>query len=137
LEPLNAYVCHALSNLEIRLRNFDSAKAVLDKVVWKKPTSTICVSLSDLERQLGDPDKAKQILLHGLKRCSKERSKLLLALAWLEEDCYRNINEAFSLIEEAIVEDELNVKVYIAKVGRVGAYYLLITIAVLYYYILY
>jgi tetratricopeptide (TPR) repeat protein len=115
---LNAYVCHALSNLEIRLRNFEGAKSVLEQVVWQKPTSAICVSLADLERQLGNPDKAKQVLKHGLKRCTTERSKLLLALAWLEEDSFRNIPQALLLIKEALLDDPRNVKVYIAKVNN-------------------
>jgi tetratricopeptide (TPR) repeat protein len=115
LDPYNAYVCHALSNLERRLRNFDRAKEVLEKVVRNRPTSAICVSLSELERQLGSPESAKAILLHGLKKCNQERSKLLLALAWLEEDAFCNQNEATKLISEAIKIDANNVRVYVAK----------------------
>ena len=60
LDPLNAYVCHALSNLEKRLRNFDRAREVLQAVVKQKPTAAICVSLAELERQLGSPEKARE-----------------------------------------------------------------------------
>jgi hypothetical protein len=54
LDPLNAYVCHALSNLEKRIRNFDRAREVLEVVVKERPTSALCVSLAELERQFGD-----------------------------------------------------------------------------------
>ena len=90
LDPYNAYVCHALSNLEKRLRNFERAREVLEAVVEAKPTSALCVSLSELERQLGNVERAKEVLVHGLNNCDKERSKLLLALAWLEEDAFNN-----------------------------------------------
>ena len=115
MDPLNAYVCHALAALELRLRNFDSAKIVLEKVVWQRPTAAICVALADLERQLGNVDRAKQVLLHGLKRCNRERSQLYLSLAWVEEDAFRNLPEAFELIAQALEEDPKNVKIYIAK----------------------
>ena len=32
---MNAYVCHALSNLEKRLQNFDRAKELLDNVLYE------------------------------------------------------------------------------------------------------
>jgi len=115
LDPDNAYVCHALSNLEKRHRNFEEARIVLEKVVWRKPTSAICVSLSELERQLGHPERAKEVLLHGMKTCSVERSKLLLSLAWLEEDYYNNTDEAKRLIDEAMKIDKANVRVHVAK----------------------
>jgi len=115
IDPLNAYVCHALSNLEKRIRNFDSAREVLEIVVKERPTSALCVSLAELERQLGDSGRAREVLLHGLKKCDKERSKLLLALAWLEEDAYDNAQEARRLIEEALRIDKNNVRVHIAK----------------------
>ena len=115
LDPYNAYVCHALSNLEKRQRNYDRAKEVLEAVVSKQPTSALCVSLSDLERQLGFPDIARSILLHGLDKCNSERSKLFLALAWLEEDVYKDQVEAARLIAEALKIDRNNVRVYVAK----------------------
>lgn len=115
LEPLNPYVCHALSTLEVRLRNFDRARAVLERVVWQKPTAAVCVSLAELERSQGDPDKAKSVLQHGLQRCSKDRTQLLLALAWLQEDAYRDIPAAMALLQEALHENPSEVKVHIAK----------------------
>ena len=115
LDPLNAYVCHALSNLEKRIRNFDRARAVLEVVVKERPTSALCVSLAELERQLGSADRAREVLRHGLKKCDKERSKLLLALAWLEEDAFSNASEARKLIEEAMKVDKNNVRVHVAK----------------------
>ena len=115
LEPYNPYVCHALSNLERRQRNYERAKEVLMTVVEKKPTAALCVSLSDLERQLGFPEKSRSILLHGLQKCEKDRSKLYLALAWLEEDVFKNQNEAARLITEALKIDKNNVRVYVAK----------------------
>lgn len=115
LDPLNAYICHALSTLERRLRNFDRAREILEVVVEKKPTSAICVSLADLERQEGNPEKARDILVHGLKKCNKERSKLLLSLAWLEEDMFGRSEEAEELVNEALRIDGKNVRVYVAK----------------------
>jgi tetratricopeptide (TPR) repeat protein len=115
LQPLNAYVCHALSNLEKRIRNFDRAREVLEVVVKERPTSALCVSLAELERQLGDSERAREVLLHGLNKCDKERSKLLLALAWLEEDAFDNAAEAKKLIDEAMVVDKNNVRVHVAK----------------------
>lgn len=114
-DPLNAYVCHALSSLEKRLRNFNRAKEVLEVVVKKRPTSALCVSLADLERQLGDSNRAKKVLLHGLNKCYEDRSKLLLALAWLEEDAFNNSIEAKKLIDEAMKENRNNIRVHIAK----------------------
>lgn len=115
LQPLNAYVCHALSNLEKRIRNFDRAREVLEVVVKERPTSALCVSLAELERQLGDSERAREVLLHGLNKCDKERSKLLLALAWLEEDAFDNAVEAKKLIDEAMIVDRNNVRVHVAK----------------------
>ena len=115
IEPYNAYICHALSSLELRHRNYDAARAALENVVWHKPTSTICVSLSELERQVGNPEKARSVLEHGLKVCQTDRSKLLLSMAWLEEDFFHNTAEARRLIEEAMDSDVNNVRVYIAK----------------------
>ena len=89
---------------------------MLESVVWKKPNAAICASLAELERQSGNPDRAKQVLEYGLRMCSKDRSQLLLALAWIEEDCFRNISQAYALIAEATKEDPKNLKVYIAKV---------------------
>lgn len=115
LQPLNAYVCHALSNLEKRIRNFDRAREVLEVVVKERPTSALCVSLAELERQLGDSKRAREVLVHGLNKCDKERSKLLLALAWLEEDAFDNATEAKKLIDEAMIVDRNNVRVHVAK----------------------
>ena len=115
LDPLNAYVCHALSTLERRLRNFDRAREILEVVVEKRPTSAICVSLAELERQEGNPEKARDILVYGLKKCHKERSKLLLSLAWLEEDMFGRSGEAEELVNEALRIDGKNVRVYVAK----------------------
>ena len=115
LEPLNAYVCHALSNLEKRLRNFERAREVLEAVVQTRPTSALCVSLAELERQLGNVERAKEALLHGLENCDSDRSKLLLALAWLEEDAFDNPQEAWRLLNEALRYDKNNVRIHIAK----------------------
>lgn len=115
LDPYNAYVCHALGNLEKRQRNFDRAKEVLENVVRHKPTSALCVSLADLERSMGEPEKAREVLTLGLRSCKQERSKLLLALAWLEEDAFDDLERAHELIEEAMRVDGRNVRVYIAK----------------------
>ena len=115
LDPLNAYVCHALSNLEKRIRNFDRAREVLEAVVKERPTSALCVSLAELERQLGDSNRAREVLLHGLNKCDKDRIKLLLALAWLEEDAFDNATEARKLIDEAMKVDRNNVRVHVAK----------------------
>eukprot|EP01036_Dinobryon_divergens_P030333 gene30333-39562_t len=133
LDPLNAYVSHALSNLERRLRNFDRAKEVLLEVFQKKPTAAICVALADLERQLGNPERARVVLQDGLGRAvdvnssssmgstvaasaaAGERSKMLLALAWLQEDAFSETGPAFALIDEAFKLDPLNVKVHMAK----------------------
>lgn len=115
LDPTNDYVCHALSNLEIRHRNYDAARQVLEKVILKKPTATLCVTLSELERQVGKPERAKEILLHGLRVCKRDRSKLLLSLAWLEEDFFGNSTNAMKLFDEAMSIDSANVRVYVAK----------------------
>lgn len=115
IDPYNAYVCHALSNLERRLNNFDRAKEMLELVFNNKPTSAICVSLAELERQLGDPDRAKELLLQGLSVCNTERSKILLALAWVEEDVFGEFEGASELLRRAMVEDPRNVRVHIAK----------------------
>ena len=126
LDPLNPYVCHALSTLEKRLRNYERAREVLELVVKEKPTSALCASLAELERQLGDPEKSKKTLLHGLNTCNTERSKLLLSLAWLEEDAFENVSEAKKLIEDAMMLDKNNVRVHVAKAnmelrsGQVG-----------------
>jgi tetratricopeptide (TPR) repeat protein len=115
VDPLNAYVCHAFSSLEKRLRNFERAKEILRDVVQKKPTATICISLSELERQLGDPNKAKAILVEALEKCTFERSKMLLSLAWLEEDAFGDVARARELIEEATAADMYNVRIHIAR----------------------
>ena len=83
--------------------------------MYLKPTSALCVSLSDLERIQGHPEKAKEVLLYGLKHCRAERSKLFMALAWLEEDMFFNRDEAVKLINQAIKIDPKNVRIYIAK----------------------
>jgi Tfp pilus assembly protein PilF len=54
-------------------------------------------------------------LIHGLNKCDKERSKLLLALAWLEEDAFNNQAEAKKLLDEAMKVDKNNVRVHVAK----------------------
>jgi uncharacterized protein HemY len=101
--------------LERRLRNFERAREILEVVVSQRPTSAICVSLADLERQEGNPERAREILVTGLQRCSKERSKMLLALAWLEEDMFGKTQAAEQLVEEAMRVDGRNVRVYVAK----------------------
>ena len=98
----------------------------------KKPTAAICVALADLERQLGNPERARAVLQDGLGRAvdaasaasastsigaaavataAGERSKMLLALAWLQEDAFSETGPAFALIDEAFQLDPLNVKV--------------------------
>jgi tetratricopeptide (TPR) repeat protein len=71
--------------------------------------------LAELERQEGNPEKARDILVDGLKKCHKERSKLLLSLAWLEEDMFGRSGEAEELVNEALRIDGKNVRVYVAK----------------------
>lgn len=115
LDPYNAYVCHTLSCLEIRDNNIAKAREVLLPVVRHRPTAAVCVSLSDLEKQEGNFDKAKEILLTGLQKCWKDRSKLLLSLAWLEEDTFNNLEEACKLIDLAMQQEPQNVRVYMAK----------------------
>ena len=80
-----------------------------------KPTSAICATLSELERQEGNVDRAKEILLYGLKTCFTEKGQLLLALAWLEEDAYNNPDEAYKLIELAQKQEPKSVQVLVAK----------------------
>lgn len=112
---------HALSNLEKRLRNFDRAREVLVNVVRRQPTAALCISLAELERQLGNPERARGVLEEGLQSIAEgtasgsERAKLLLSLAWLEEDGFGNTQEAFAAVEEAFLLDPMNVKVHIAK----------------------
>jgi tetratricopeptide (TPR) repeat protein len=115
IDPLNAYVCYALSDLEKRLGHFDRAREILETVVRKRPTAAICVSLADLERQEGNPEKAREVLRYGLDTCNKDRSKVLLELAWIEEDVFQNEEEARNLVEEALEIDGRNVRVYVAK----------------------
>ena len=115
IDPLNAYVCHALCNLECRLGNTKKAKEILVEVVNQRPTSALCVALAEIERQTGAFNKARETLLKGLKSCAEERSKLLLALAWLEEDAFNNVLEAESLLDESMRIDGNNVRVHIAK----------------------
>jgi len=115
LDPYNAYVCHALSNLEKRHRNYERARDLLESVVRASPTAVLCVSLAELEQQIGNPEQAKSVLHYGLQHCTRDRSKLLLSLAWLEEDLFNNLKEASILIDEALRIDRNNVKVYIAK----------------------
>jgi tetratricopeptide (TPR) repeat protein len=115
LDPLNAYVCHALSNLEKRLRNFDRAREVLTNVVNRRPTAALCVSLAELERALGRPEEARGVLLSGIENCQTEKSTLLLSLAWLEEDAFDKPDEAAAMIDEALHLDSKNIRVYIAK----------------------
>lgn len=115
LDPLNAYVCHALSNLEKRLRNFDRAREVLTNVVNRRPTAALCVSLAELERALGRPEEARDVLLSGIENCQTEKSTLLLSLAWLEEDAFDKPDEAAAMIDEALHLDSKNIRVYIAK----------------------
>jgi len=115
LDPLNAYVCHALATLEQRHRNFERAKEVLQTVVKVKPTSALCVSLAELEQQMGFPEKAREVLRYGLAKCDSERSKVLLALAWLEEDSFGREKEAQQLMDEAMVVDGKNMRVFVAK----------------------
>lgn len=115
IEPCNAYVCHALSNLERRLHNYKGAQRVLENVIKVKPTSPLCVSLAEIERLQGEPEKARETILYGLKKCTSDRSKLYLALAWLEEDAFKNFFKAKKYIQDAIVNDSQNVRCYIAK----------------------
>mmetsp|Transcript_14148 Transcript_14148/g.23536 ORF Transcript_14148/g.23536 Transcript_14148/m.23536 type:complete len:1046 (-) Transcript_14148:183-3320(-) len=115
LDPLNAYVCHALSNLEKRMRNYDRAGELLRDVVHKKPTAAICVSLAELERHLGNPEVARDVLLRGLDRCTKELSKVLLALAWLEEDAFGRVEAGAKYVDQAMAVDSDNIRVYVAK----------------------
>lgn len=89
IDPYNAYVCHTLSSLELRNNNVKRAREILTPVFEKKPTSAICTSLAELERQEGNISKAKDILVYGLKKCRLEKSKILLSLAWLEEEAFR------------------------------------------------
>ena len=64
---------------------------------------------------MGEPEKAKQTLLEGLNQCQKEKSKMLLSLAWLEEDAFDNTEVALDLITKAMKIERSNVRVYIAK----------------------
>lgn len=115
LEPLNPYVCHALSNLEIKLQNFDQAKLILENVIDVKPTSELFILLSDIERQQGNSERSKQILSSGLQKCRRDRYKLLLALAWLEEDSFKDTAAAERHLNEALSIESSNVRAYMAK----------------------
>lgn len=115
LDPLNAYVGHALSALEIRLGNYQSARDLLWDLVEKKPTAALCVALAELERNLGHADVAKAVLLKGLDNCKEEKSKILLALAWLEEDAFNNIDLAEKHIARAVEIDRNNIRAHVAK----------------------
>ena len=115
VDPLNAYVCHALSNLELRLRNFERAGSLLREVVQQRPTAALCVALAELERQLGRREVARELLLDALRRCRTERSKILLALSWLEEDAFADLPRARKLLDQAIEIDGKNVRVHVAK----------------------
>lgn len=106
---------------------------MLLEVFQRKPTAAICVALADLERQLGNPERAREVLQDGLGRAvdvtsssssmgstaasstaAGERSKMLLSLAWLQEDAFSETGPAFALIDEAFQLDPLNVKVRFA-----------------------
>lgn len=115
VDPYNPYVSLTLSHLERRLKHFDTAKALLERVFHNNPTAPICVSLADLERAMGSADNARDILVIGLKTCSKEKSHILLALAWLEEDHFQNASAAAHLIRSALLEEPKNVRIYTAK----------------------
>eukprot|EP01039_Chlorochromonas_danica_P005073 gene5073-5572_t len=117
IDPLNAYVGHALCLLEQRLGNHDRAREILWKLVRAKPTSALCVALSDHERRRGELHLAKQVLLDGLERCREEKDKIYLALAWLEETMFNNISLALDYIQKALHEEERSgsVRAHVAK----------------------
>lgn len=117
IDPLNAYVGHALCLLEQRLGNHDQAREILWKLVREKPTSALCVALSDHERRRGELHLAKQVLLDGLERCREEKDKIYLALAWLEETMFNNIPLALDYIQKALREEERSgsVRAHVAK----------------------
>ena len=53
--------------------------------------------------------KAKSTLEEGLISCRDEKSKILLSLAWLEEDAFQNTDRACALLDEAMFIDRTNV----------------------------
>jgi predicted Zn-dependent protease len=115
LDPYNPYVCHTLSNLELRYNNIIKAREILTVVFERKPTSTICTALADLEQKEGNIGQAKYVLLRGIKLCRGDKSALLLALAWIEENSFDNPTEAYKLIAIAMKQSPGNVRVYVAK----------------------
>ncbi len=116
IEPLNAYVGHALCLLELRLGNHQRARDILWDLVKKKPTAALCVTLSEQERKRGQVELAREILLDALHTCGQERSKIYLALAWLEENIFHNIGLALEYISEGMKADGYdNVRAYVAK----------------------
>jgi tetratricopeptide (TPR) repeat protein len=115
LDPFNAYVCHTLSNLEIRSNNIPRAQEILKTVFDHKPTGAICIALAELEREHGSPAVAKKILQTGFEKCYDQRTEILLALAWLEEEAFQNPNEAYALLNQALIYDPKNVRAYLAK----------------------
>lgn len=115
IDPSNAYVTFALSSFQQRVGNANEAKNILTKLVNTKPTSAVCVSLSEMERKAGNIAKAKQILLDGLERCDEEVSKLYLSLAWLEEDSFHNFDKAVEYLDKALEIEPYNTRVFIAR----------------------
>lgn len=112
---MNPYVCHAFSQLEKNLRNYDQAISLLENVMRSKPTTELCISLSEIYSIVGKANEAKETLLCGLNLKNNDRVKLLLSLASLEETSFNNLNDAMRLINEALVLDRKSVRIYIAK----------------------
>lgn len=83
-------------------------------MVSQKPTAELCISLSQIERQLGNVDAAKTILTDALRKCKRDTAKILLALAWIEEDAFANIARAEKHIASALQIDPTDVNVHIA-----------------------
>ncbi|KAG7354848.1 type IV pilus biogenesis/stability protein PilW [Nitzschia inconspicua] len=107
LDPFNPYVCHAYGLMEKKLCNDDRAVQLIERALYAENANVTAALVCSLGEWLIASDKlqeARDLYQAQLPHLTTEKDQveIYLALAWLEERHFQQLDRAKELLERAL-----------------------------------
>ena len=105
IDVYNPYVCHAYGLMEKnKCQNIDKAQQLWERALTETSTAALVCSLGELLIAQEEHDEARELYDKHLPKLesAKDKIEVYLAMAWLEERCYEDIDRARDLLQSAL-----------------------------------
>lgn len=116
MDSRNAHVCHAFGLMERRLGNYDEAQRLWVLALDVHSTAALVCSLGELLIFQGKLEETRKLYRKHLflVRTERERTEIYLAMAWLEERHFSNLDGAVECIQTALHASPNNSRAQVA-----------------------